>query len=328
MTWPLPGTFPSRWEKDLGATLFELEALRLPVGPVAAGAAPRLVVGAQPPHPANRVEAQVRQEGRPLRSVWLAPGAPSYRGADPADARRQGLLPSLFQCFSGSLPPFEAARDLEYRFLLWRAGQQLGAFPADGSWLSVVAPANPQVANRPAPAGQPSRPAAPDEPRWAYELEFFAALTVDLRAEVLGATPEGYRINFYVKDGTIKGPLIDAAVLPEGGDWMCIRPDGIGMVDISITYQTASGALILERAGGVFDLGPDGYAKVAAGDFTGAPPFYATPSWETAHPDWSWLNRRQGFGVGRVVLEQLQVRCDIYLPVVGGPIVSAPLSRA
>jgi hypothetical protein len=171
-----------------------------------------------------------------------------------------------------------------------------------------------------APTATSGPEGAPNQPRWEYQLDFFAALTVDLRAEVLGATPEGYRINFFVKDGAVRGPAIDAVVLPEGGDWMCIRTDGIGMVDICITYQTKDGALILERAGGVFDLGPDGYAKVAAGQFSGSPPFYATPSWETADPRWQWLNRRQGFGVGRVVLEELQVRCDIYLPTVGGPL--------
>jgi hypothetical protein len=215
------------------------------------------------------------------------------------------------------LPPVGSDRRLDYRLALSRAGQQLATLPADGSWLSVVA----APAAEPQPSPPPGTP--PGQPRWAYDLTFFAALTVDLRAEVLGATPEGYRINFFVKDGTVRGPSIDAVVLPEGGDWMCIRTDGIGMVDICITYQTTDGALILERAGGVFDLGPDGYANVAAGQFNGSPPFYATPSWETAHPDWQWLNRRQGFGVGRVVLEELQVRCDIYLPQVGGPLTGA-----
>jgi hypothetical protein len=98
---------------------------------------------------------------------------------------------------------------------------------------------------------------------------------------------------------------------------MAIRPDGIGMVNILITYETADKALILERAGGIFDLGPGGYAKVVAGQLTGSPPFYATPTWSTAHPNWKWLNRCQGFGIGRVVLEKLQVQCDIYIPEVG-----------
>ena len=166
------------------------------------------------------------------------------------------------------------------------------------------------------PLGSPAAP-APSAPRFPYDLTFFAALTVNLSAEVLGATPEGYRINFYVNDGWIRGPRIDARVRPEGGDWMCIREDGIGEVNITITYETSDGALILERAGGVLDLGPEGYDKVVRGDFTGSPPFYATPKWSTANPSWLWLNRCQGFGVGHVVMEELQVRCDIYLPTVG-----------
>jgi Protein of unknown function (DUF3237) len=277
-----------------------------PHGQILAGSLSALDVVAEPPHPANRVEAQVRQGNGAVRVVQLA--ARAGTGA--------------VQRFVGTLPRLAPGQALDYRLVLSRAGQLLSTWPADGSWLPVVgSPAN-EVGP---PAAATATTAIPDRPRWAYQLDFFAALTVDLRAEVLGPTPEGYRVNFFVKEGTVKGPRIDAEVLPEGGDWMCIRSDGIGMVDISITYKTTDGALILERAGGVFDLGPDGYAKVAAGQFTGSPPFYATPTWQTAHPEWSWLNRCQGFGIGRVVLEQLQVRCDVYLPKVGGALPDPPV---
>lgn len=155
-------------------------------------------------------------------------------------------------------------------------------------------------------------------PRWDYRLDFFAALTINLRPEDLGETPDGYRINFFVESGRVVGPRIDAVVRRDGGDWMCIRRDGIGVLDVRTTYETSDGALILDRAGGVFDLGNDGYAKVAAGQLRGTPEFYATPTFMTAHPKWLWLNRLQGFGVGRVVLEKLQVQCDIYIPRVLG----------
>lgn len=166
------------------------------------------------------------------------------------------------------------------------------------------------------PAHSASASHSPGTPRWAYDMAFFATLTVNLRPEVLGETPEGYRINFFVKDGRVVGPRIDAVIRPDGGDWIHFRPDGIARPDIRLTLETADGALILYRAGGVCDLGPDGYAKVVAGQFTGTPPYYATPTFVTAHPDWKWLNRCQGFGVGRVVLEELQVQSDIYIPQV------------
>jgi hypothetical protein len=284
-----------------------------------------VTVEARPAHPANRVDVEVREPG----------GTPLVLPASRIlDELGSGSLPQGAQLFSAQLPPSLAGRAVDYRFVLSRAGQLLATLPANGSWLStadtpppaIASPLSPPQPNQtPVPAGaaQVAASAVPDAPRWAYDLQFFSALTVNLRAEVVGATPEGYRINFYVKDGTVKGPSIDAKVRPEGGDWMCIRPDGIGMVDISITYETSDGALILERAGGVFDLGPDGYSKVVEQRFEGSPPFYATPSWDTAHPKWQWINRLQGFGVGRVVLDVLQVRCDIYVPTVGGPLTGA-----
>ena len=39
-------------------------------------------------------------------------------------------------------------------------------------------------------------------------------------------------------------------------------------------------------------------------------------TWTTAHPAWQWLNRRQGFAIGRVEMAALQVQVDIYLPSV------------
>ncbi|MDQ3946215.1 MAG: DUF3237 domain-containing protein [Actinomycetota bacterium] len=223
------------------------------------------------------------------------------------------------QWFRTALPTLDEGRHVDYRVELIRAGQRLATLPADGSWLTVTGePASAPSSAPSSPTPCAGAPAAAGVPRWAYDLPFFAALTINLRPEILGETPDGYRINFFVESGRVVGPRIDAVVRPDGGDWMCIRRDGIGVLDVRTTYETTDGALILDRAGGVFDLGPDGYAKVAAGQLTGTPAFYATPTFMTAHPDWQWLNRCQGFGVGRVVLEELQVQCDIYVPQVLG----------
>ena len=126
--------------------------------------------------------------------------------------------------------------------------------------------------------------------------------------------PQGFRINFFVVHGEAHGPRLRGRVRPEGGDWMCIRPDGVGEVDIKITYETPDGALLLEESGGVFDIGPDGYANVVRGVYAGAPPFFATPTYVTADPRWKWINSLQCFGFGRVVMRELRVECDIYAP--------------
>ena len=282
-------------------SLLSRDDLPLPDGVVPAGIAPVVAVAVEPKHPSDVVLVQMRRDGGPATFLRAVP--------------ETGPLQAGQQSYRAELPSLDEGRRVDYRVELTRAGQQLARLPADGSWLTVAG--QQAAAALPASSPEPVRaPSAGGAPLWGYHLSFFATLIVDLHAETLGPTPEGYRINFFVKGGRVVGPHIDAVVRPEGGDWMAIRSDGIGMVDIRITYETADGALIFEHAGGVFDLGPGGFARVASGQLTGSPPFYATPAWSTAHPHWTWLNRCQGFGIGRVVLEDLQVQCDIYIPQV------------
>jgi hypothetical protein len=282
-------------------SLLSRDDLPLPDGVVPAWIAPVVAVAVEPKHPSNVVLVQMRRDGGPATFLRAVPET------EPFHVGRQW--------YRVALPSVDEGRRVDYRVELTRAGQQLARLPADGSWLTVAGQpaADALSALSPEPARAPSVDGAP---LWGYHLNFFATLMVDLRAETLGPTPEGYRVNFFVKGGRVIGPRINAVVRPEGGDWMAIRSDGIGMVDIRITYETADGALIFEHAGGVFDLGPEGFAHVASGQLTGSPPLYATPAWSTAHPSWTWLNRCQGFGIGRVVLEDLQVQCDIYIPQV------------
>lgn len=292
----LPGTFLL----PQAASLTERAGLSLPTGVLPVGDTPVVSVAAVPAHPSNAVLIAMRRDGGPAQYIRAIP---------------ETVVDAGTQWFRAVLPVPESGRRLDYRVELSRAGQRLAQLPADASWLSITGAGtqdrSPGGAG-PAPV-ETSKP--PPVPRWGYEMSFLAALTLDLEPEVIGETGEGYRINFLVKGGTVVGPRIDAIVRPNGGDWMCIRRDGIGVIDVRITHETSDGALILDRAGGVFDLGPDGYAKVVAQQLSGWPPVYATATFHTGHPAWAWLNRCQGFGIGRVALDrQPQVQCDIYVP--------------
>ncbi|MGH3478295.1 MAG: DUF3237 domain-containing protein [Pseudonocardiaceae bacterium] len=292
-----------------GASLFRqavslVERGDLPAGAVAPGTVPVVAVAAGPRHPSNAVVVHMQRDSGPIQLVRAMPeAAPFQEGA---------------QWFRAVLPPLEKDRRIDYQVELTRAGHRLATLPTDGSWLTMIGGPDEAAPSDPSEQRSPARPtgASPSSghPRWAYDLTFFATLMTNFRPEILGETPEGYRINFFVDNGRLVGPRIDAVVRRDGGDWMIIRRDGIGVLDVRMTYETADGALILYQAGGVLDLGLDGYAKVAAGQFTGCPPLYATPTFMTAHPDWTWLNRCRGFEIGRVVMEKLQVQCDIYLP--------------
>jgi hypothetical protein len=258
-----------------------------------------LALAAVPSHPSNVVDVPYRVDGGPVHVLHAVPTNAAV-GPDP-------------QSFAARLPALAPGQRLEYRAELRRVGQLIGVAPVDGSWNSMTADTGQGV--RPAPPSSPfpSYDTA-GTPRFTFDLEFLGALTVHLRAEVLGHTPQGYRINFFVVQGEAHGPRLHGRVRPEGGDWMCIRPDGVGEVDIKITYETTDGALLLEQSGGVFDIGPDGYANVIRGVYVGAPPFFATPVYVTADPRWKWINSLQCFGFGRVVMHELRVECDIYAP--------------
>lgn len=265
----------------------------LPAGAVEPGTSPTVTVAVAPDHPGNAVLLFVRRDGGPAEILRAAAEAASGAGE---------------QWFRAALPAVEDGQRLEYRLELVRAGLRLATLPVDGTWLSLFGG---PVAATPVPAMH--------GPRFDYELSFLGSLTLELRAEVIGPTPDGFRINFFVERGRLRGPAIDATARPVGGDWFCLRPDGVGLLDVRSTYENTDGARLLYRAGGVLDLAPAAYAKLVGGDLACSAPVYATPTFLTADPRWLWLNRVQGVGIGRVEFAPPLVECDVYLPRLLGP---------
>ncbi len=81
--------------------------------------------------------------------------------------------------------------------------------------------------------------------------------------------------------------------------------------------ETRTGERIYGSYGGLFDLGPDGYARALRDDFDPLPPVVVTPMYATADPRFEWLNRAQCIGVGRVDMSALRVEFDVYVVRVG-----------
>jgi hypothetical protein len=100
---------------------------------------------------------------------------------------------------------------------------------------------------------------------------------------------------------------------PVGGDWLLLRTDGTGILDVRATFELDNGALVYTTYSGVLELGADGYEKFLAGQM---PPFVdlrIAPRYHTGHPDYLWLNRLQCVGVGRADTQQMRVEYDIYI---------------
>lgn len=158
------------------------------------------------------------------------------------------------------------------------------------------------------------------EPRWGWSTTFLGSLTALLRKEVVGVTPDGLRINWYVRSGSFVGPNLEAVVLPGAADWMRIRRDGVAIVSVQACFETKTGVRVYGSYGGVFDLGPDGFARAEKDEFDELPPVVVTPTYATAAPEMEWMNRAQCVGVGRVDMKALRVEFDVYLVRVGGRI--------
>jgi len=137
----------------------------------------------------------------------------------------------------------------------------------------------------------------------------------------IGASPFGDQRLGYVTGGRFFGPRLDGEVLPGGGNWSRSGRLGegaaVGTFDARAVWQTSDGALIYVTYGGRSVI-PD----AVRADFANpaAPPvdparYYLriAPVFETAAPQYAWLNgvlavgvgERTDFGVRHVVHEIL-----------------------
>jgi hypothetical protein len=105
----------------------------------------------------------------------------------------------------------------------------------------------------------------------------------------VGAGPRGTRLTFPIVGGSFEGARLRGKVLPGGGDWVLMRPDGILELDLRVTLETDDGALIHMTFEGIRDDG----AK-------GAPYFRTLPRFETADPKYAFLNRLLAVGAGEI----------------------------
>ncbi len=129
------------------------------------------------------------------------------------------------------------------------------------------------------------------------QSELIAIADAELEpGQPVGATPHGTRNIVYVKSGTVTGPKLTGKVLPGGGDWLLVRPDGVGEVDVRATIQTDDGALIYTHYRGILNF-QTGY-------------FRTTPRYETSHERYKWLNDIVAVGVGQSI--PTGVRYHIY----------------
>lgn len=104
--------------------------------------------------------------------------------------------------------------------------------------------------------------------------------------EEIGSTPNGSLSIFPVIGGSFDGDRLRGKVLPGGGDWVTIKPDGTFDLDLRATLETDDGALIHVTFTGIRD-DTNHY-------------FRTLPRFETAAPTYAFLNRLLAVGIGEI----------------------------
>ena len=144
-------------------------------------------------------------------------------------------------------------------------------------------------------------------------LELVCSYTGTLQApEVIGPVAEGIRVNFYVTGGHLEGPGMKGHLRPVGGDWLTVRRDGVGVLDVRATIEMDDGALVDVAYRGLGDLGPDGYDKFQRGELPATLPLRTCPILRSAHPNYQWLQRELFIGFGAADFSRLEVAYDLY----------------
>jgi hypothetical protein len=116
----------------------------------------------------------------------------------------------------------------------------------------------------------------------------------------VGETPAGNRRVGLVAGGTFEGPKLRGTVLPGGADWIINRSDGVTTLDVRLVLETHDKAAIGMTYRGLRHGPADVMAKVNGGEFVDPALYYFRTSvaFETAAPQYAWLNKVIAVGTG------------------------------
>jgi hypothetical protein len=135
------------------------------------------------------------------------------------------------------------------------------------------------------------------------KLEPLYDMHADLKPGTLvGPGPYGTRNIVDVTGGHVEGPRLRGRLLPSGGDWLLIRPDGRGLLDVRATLETEDGAFVYIQYYGILELTDAVQQAVESGGSTefGDQYFVTQPRFETGDPRYAWLNSVVAVGEGRM----------------------------
>lgn len=115
----------------------------------------------------------------------------------------------------------------------------------------------------------------------------------------LGDTGMGQRVIIPITGGCVDGGEISGRILP-GADWILVRPDGVGELDIRARIETDDGAQIYVTMRGIMTNVPSVMGRLLNGESVSSDEYYLAfqPKYETSDPRYSWINQRVAVAQG------------------------------
>jgi uncharacterized protein DUF3237 len=140
------------------------------------------------------------------------------------------------------------------------------------------------------------------------ELLFYGDLTLDMPQNV-GIGPHGNRQIIRVVGGTIDGPRLKGKTLPMSGDWLLLRADGVGELDVRSTIQTDDGQLIYMNYRGLMHGRPEIMQAMFQGQPISPDDLYLRMAafFETASEKYAWMNKILAVGHSKVALPRFEL---------------------
>lgn len=147
------------------------------------------------------------------------------------------------------------------------------------------------------------------------DAELLYEITCELGPpQPIGAGPYGVRGVIPVLGGTFEGPRLRGTIAtPPGGEWGMTRADGVGRLDVRMTLHTHDDAYILVQYTGLMHGPAEAMQRaMTRGDSDGSDYYLrTTPTFETGHAGYQWLNRVVAVGYGRM-LPGWKIRYRVY----------------
>jgi Protein of unknown function (DUF3237) len=131
-------------------------------------------------------------------------------------------------------------------------------------------------------------------------------MRLDVRKlQIVGATPGPFRRIGVVPGGVFEGERLSGEILEGGSDWQAVRPDGATTLDVRLVLKTKDDALIGMTYRGLRHGPAAVIERLERGEVVDPSSYYfrINPLFETAAPQYDWINRVIAVGVGHRLAE-------------------------